>query len=271
MVEELQNSIKQNQDLQNQIINLQEKLSVCYAKENSQQEEITKLRTVIQRLSEDVRKKEALQNQIRRLNNKLQESNDTNTKLKEELVKSNENVKNGKRDYNSLNESVKLREHEVQALKSEITSLNKKIASISKENSDKVANLTESLETLKKDSEQHKTQYSQKLSNANKLVEKYKKIANTAVDKYIESEAIKLGITKEEIKNKLPQSYTFKDIDSICEDLQSYKLSVNNLPFRINENIKAKATESKHESILPARTQLDDEVDNSLLEMAGLK
>jgi myosin heavy subunit len=271
MVEELQSSIKQNQELQNQIINLQEKLSVCYAKENSQQEEITKLRTVIQRLSEDVRKKEALQNQIRRLNDKLQESNDANTKLKEELVKSNENVKNGKRDYNSLNESVKLREHEVQALKSEITSLNKKIASISKENSDKVANLTESLETLKKDSEQHKTQYSQKLSNANKLVEKYKKIANTAVDKYIESEAIKLGITKEEIKNKLPQSYTFKDIDSICEDLQSYKLSVNNLPFRINENIKAKATESKHESILPARTQLDDEVDNSLLEMAGLK
>ena len=270
IVEELQNSTKQIKKLQNRLIELQEKLSVCYAKESSQEEEITKLRTVIQRLSEDVKKKDALQNQIRRLNTKLKESNELNDSLKESLEKSTEQVKSGKRDYLSLNESVKIREREVQALKSEITTLNKKIASTSKASSDEINKLNEDYETLKKDSEQIKTQYYKKLDNANKLVEKYKKIADTAVDKYIESEAIKIGVTKEEVKNKLPQSYTFKDIDSICEDLQSYKLSINKLPFRVDGNIKMKATESKHEPILPANRSVDDDVDNSLLEMAGI-
>ena len=83
-------------------------------------------------------------------------------------------------------------------------------------------------------------------------------------------EAIRIGVTPEEVKNRLPQSYTFKDIDAICEDLQSYKISVNKLPFRMNENIKVKTTESKHEPILPANVVTDDDVDSSLIEMAGL-
>ena len=270
IVEELQNSLKQNQDLQNQIISLQEKLSVSYAEDNKKQEEIVKLRTAIQKLSEDVKKKDALEAQIRKLTEKLQESNSVNTELKQKLDASDKKVVSTKQDYASLTESIKLREHEVTALKSNIVALNKEIASISKEKNDKESELTESIEVLKKDSEQLKSQYSQKLGAANKLVEKYKKIANTAVDKYIESEAVKLGATKEEIKNKLPQSYTFKDIDDICESLQGYKLSINKLPFNVDENIKIKATPSSHEPILPAGSRVDDEVDSSLLEMAGL-
>lgn len=270
IVEELQNSIKQKQDLQAQIISLQEKLSVSYAEENKKQEEIVRLRIAIQKLSEDVKKKEALENQIRKLNDKVKESNLKNQKLQEQLTYYQGQVQKSNKDNISLNESVSLREREVSALKSDITTLNKKIASMSKEKSDEVSKLNESIETLKKDSAQKATQYSQKLDASNKLVEKYKRIANTAVDKYIESEAVKLGVTKEEIKNRLPQSYTFKDIDSICEDLQSYKLSVNRLPFNMNGNIKVKTTESKHEPILPASTVVDDVVDNSLIEMAGL-
>lgn len=270
IVEELQNSVKQTQELQNQIISLQEKLSVSYAEDNKKQEEIAKLRTTIQKLSEDVQKKEALENQVRKLKKELNESSSANVELKKQLDVSDKKVISAKQDYKSLNESIKLREHEVDALKSNIVTLNKEIASISKEKSDKESELTESIEVLKKDSEQLKSQYSQKLGAANKLVEKYKKIANKAVDKYIESEAVKLGVSKEEIKNKLPQSYTFADIDAICESLQGYKLSINKLPFDVNENIKLKATPSSHEPILPASRRQDDEVDNSLLEMAGM-
>lgn len=270
IVEELQNSVKQTQELQNQIISLQEKLSVSYAEDNKKQEEIAKLRTTIQKLSEDVQKKEALENQVRKLKKELNESSSANVELKKQLDVSDKKVISAKQDYKSLNESIKLREHEVDALKSNIVTLNKEIASISKEKSDKESELTESIEVLKKDSEQLKSQYSQKLGAANKLVEKYKKIANKAVDKYIESEAVKLGVSKEEIKNKLPQSYTFADIDAICESLQGYKLSINKLPFDVNENIKLKATPSSHEPILPASHRQDDEVDNSLLEMAGM-
>jgi hypothetical protein len=141
---------------------------------------------------------------------------------------------------------------------------------MSKQNSDKINELTESLETLKKDSQIKADQYTKKLDNANKLVEKYKTIANTAVDKYIESEALKLGIKKEEIKNRLPESYSFKDIDKICEDLRNYRLSIDRLPFNITESVKMKPKQSTHEPILPVNRAVDDEVDSSLMEMAGL-
>ena len=270
MVEELQNSIKQINQFKSDILTLQEKLSVSYAKESSQEEEIVKLRQTIQRLSEDAKKRDALKAQIRRLNEKLSESNTNNLELNRLVESSNQKLSDSKRDYRSLNESIKLREHEVSALKSNITSLNKQIASISKENADKIKDLTESLETLKKDSQIKADQYTKKLDNANKLVEKYKTIANTAVDKYIESEALKLGIKKEEIKNRLPESYSFKDIDKICEDLRNYRLSIDRLPFNVTESVKMKPKQSTHEPILPVNRAVDDEVDNALMEMAGL-
>ena len=270
IVEELQNSTKQVQTLQKKVISLQEKLSVSYAEESKKQEEIVKLRTTIQKLSEDVKKKEALQNQVRKLNDKISEFDKKTQELNKQLEAYEAQYQKGRKDYTVLNESIQIREREIEALKSRITALNKKNAALSKERADKEKELTENLETLKKDSAQKTNQYSQKLDSANKLVEKYKKIANTAVDKYIQSEAIKIGVTPEEVKNRLPQSYTFKDIDAICEDLQSYKISVNKLPFRMNENIKVKTTESKHEPILPANVVTDDDVDSSLIEMAGL-
>lgn len=271
IVEELQNSIKQISTLQSDILVLQEKLSVCYAKESTQEDEIVKLRLNIQKLSEDVKRKEALENQIKKLNEKLEESNSNNLELNRKVEASNQKLADSSRDYRSLTESVRLREHEVSALKSNITSLNKQIASLSKEKSDAVNNLTEQLETLKKDSKIQAEQYTKKLANANKLVEKYRVVANKAIDKYIESEAVKLGIKKEEIKNKLPQTYTFNDIDRICEDLRSYKLSIDRLPFNVTESVKMKPKQSTYEPILPVNRAVDDDVDSALIEMAGLK
>ena len=129
--------------------------------------------------------------------------------------------------------------------------------------------LLEQISTLKKDSALKKTEYSQKLEQSNKLVEKYKKVANKAVEQYIELQADRIGVNAKEIQNKLPESYTFQDIDSICEDLQSYKLTLNKLPFStaksLNENLRMNVTSSKNESILPGETfNADDEIDEML-------
>ena len=129
--------------------------------------------------------------------------------------------------------------------------------------------LLEQISTLKKDLALKKTEYSQKLEQSNKLVEKYKKVANKAVEQYIELQADRIGVNAKEIQNKLPESYTFQDIDSICEDLQSYKLTLNKLPFStaksLNENLRMNVTSSKNESILPGETfNADDEIDEML-------
>ena len=81
-----------------------------------------------------------------------------------------------------------------------------------------------------------------------------------------------LGISSQEIKNKLSESYTFDEIDSICDNLREYKVNISKLPFgsmKLNENIQLKATPSKNESILPADT-FGDEVDDQLRSLAGL-
>ena len=129
--------------------------------------------------------------------------------------------------------------------------------------------LLEQISTLKKDLALKKTEYSQKLEQSNKLVEKYKKVANKALEQYIELQADRIGVNAKEIQNKLPESYTFQDIDSICEDLQSYKLTLNKLPFStaksFNENLRMNVTSSKNESILPGETfNADDEIDEML-------
>ena len=107
-----------------------------------------------------------------------------------------------------------------------------------------------------------------KISQANTLTEKYKSIAKTAVDRYISLQAKRLGVGVEEIRNRLNENYSFNDIDSVCETLQNYKLTVNSLPFNVTSNKPVKMTikESK-ETIVPVNNddnRFDDEIDSTL-------
>jgi hypothetical protein len=91
--------------------------------------------------------------------------------------------------------------------------------------------LKEQFETGQKDLEQLKNQYSKKLEKQNKIIEKYQRVAKNSVKRYIESQAVRLGVKSDEIINRLPKNYSFNDIDMICEDLQEYKFNMSNLPF----------------------------------------
>ena len=166
----------------------------------------------------------------------------------------------------SLKEKVSDKDVEIRKLNESIKQISEAKTSMQNDN----VKLLEQISTLKKDAEMKKTEYSHKLEQANKLVEKYKKVANKAVERYIESQADKIGVSAKEIKNKLPESYTFNDIDSICEDLQSDRLTLSKLPFstsknNLNESIKINVTPSKNESIMPGETfNADDEIDEML-------
>ena len=79
-----------------------------------------------------------------------------------------------------------------------------------------------------------------------------------------------LGVVPQEIKNKLPENYSFEDIDKVCEELSDYKLNLSKLPINLSSNTKIKVKESK-ESIGPMVQNDADELDESLLILAGLK
>ena len=79
-----------------------------------------------------------------------------------------------------------------------------------------------------------------------------------------------LGITPNEIKNRLAESYTVEDIDKVCEDLQAYSLNISKLPIAFTKNVKVKVTEAKNDN-LRINANSDDDIDDSLLGLAKIK
>lgn len=265
-INDLQEALRLNSLLEKRITELQEKLSVSYAKEEKLMEQLSSQAKLKKNLSESKQQVKALSERVNSLTNKVASYKDTiyekDSKIKE-LVEDN---RSNKLNKNSLHKEVEKNEKLIESLKEQVNSLQN-------DKSNKEKELNESISSMQAKYEDSQKVYSQKLSKANKLVEKYKDITNKVIDRYISSQANLLGVSSNEIKNRLPESYTFDDIDSVCESLREYKLNISKLPFRtsnLTENVKIKATASKQESILPAIGSFDDEVDNSLINMAGL-
>ena len=277
VVQSLQEALKKNAELEAKILNLQEKLSVCYAKEDKLQENVDSYKKSITDLSVSLRAKEAISNKVslleKKLNQKEEEIKKSN-QLIEELRKENDKIKlSFKKNSYSLREDLSTKENEVELLNKKVISLNEEIASLQKNASTTVDKLNEEIAELKKDSLITSKSYSNKISKSNELVEKYKKIASNAVDKYIDLQANRLGLTSNEVKNRLPSNYSFNDIDSICESLQDYRVSISKLPFTVdslnesmhNSQIKIEASSNKEP--LLNNYSADDEIDSQLLSM----
>ena len=265
ILSELQEALNSNQKLENKIVALQEKLSACYTRESESEKELQKYRKVISNLTTSASRVKGLEEKVTRLSTQLTNANEKVNVQRTEISQLKEKVS----AYNNTKKSLK---ESIQKNADRLQNLNERYESDINDRDKEIQELTESLSELKKDVALKKSEYSSKLERANKLVEKYKKIANRAVDKYIDSQALKLGISSNEIKNKLPSSYSFSDIDSICENLQEYKLNMSKLPFRkLTENIQnVKITSPKQDPIIPA-SGFEDDIDDGLLTLAGLK
>lgn len=302
LAEELQKQIKAKAELEQTIFKLRENLSVCYTKELKTNEELEKYKNSISKLAEDSKQLKALQAKASLLEEKLQDAQKNELRLKEQLKEFKEkfagdltktsslreNLSNKASEIVKLNESVNNLNVALTESKNQYTETKTKLVESIKQNKQLIAEnaqlketaesekaaLNESIAELKKDMNLQKAENSQKIERSKKLVEKYKKAAAIAVDKYIEKQAIRLGSSVNEIKNRLPESYTFDDIDQICEDVQNYNLTMSKLPIStlskkvVNENLRVKGTSSKNESILPVN-KFDDDVDDDLMYLAG--
>ena len=264
IVEELQKAIKEKEQLENQVINLQEKLSVCYTKETANEEKLEKYKNTISKLSADAKNSIILEKKVESLNNKVSALNcliASKDKLLNKYQVTQSSLTESKK---SLIESASKKTETIKTLTEDLSNLK-----ISFEN-EKVK-LNETIQSLTKDLHLCKSNYSKNLDAANNLVEKYKKIATSAVNKYIQSKAQMVGISIEEIKNRLPESYSFSDIDSICEDLQNYRLTIDKLPFqtlKLNENTKMKINAVKDNQIMQ-HSNFDDEIDEQLSRLSN--
>ena len=232
LVNQLQEALTNSAKLEKDNLSLQEKLSVCNAKEIKLEEELSKYRKATASLSESTKK-------IRSLKEELDSTKD-DLKKKDKLLESKDNaIKSYRTRLSTITESNK------DKLNESVT----KVSDLEKQ----VKELTEQLE-----------EKSKKLDKVTSIAKKYKGALKESNNSYIKAKAEANGLDENEIRSQLRESYTLKDVDSVCEELSEYKRNMSKLPFRIDENVKLNF-KSSGDYIRKSDYVGDDEISKTLL------
>ena len=265
LFEQLKEALKEKDLLQKQVVTLQEKLSVSYTKEIKQEEKITSLGDTVKRLAESVQKSAALSKKLEAVEAQLKEQTDLAQERGAIIESYKTKMVSSSHARKSLKESLSTRDKEVDMLQRRVQELNESLKTTKRDNTQRIRSLEEELSALKMDSKAKGSQYAKKLANSNALVEQYRETASKAVERYIQSKAVNLGIDPNEIKNRLNENYSFDDIDKVCEGLRSYKRNMSKLPFAYSSRSVSKMTINEDTSSSKF-TNPDDVVDNNLLD-----
>lgn len=230
LMKELQDALSKNGELEKDNLSLQEKLSVCNAKEIKLNEELSKYKKVSSSLSDTAKKVKSLEEEVENLNSQLD--------YKDKLIESKNDrlsklITFKKENISKLNES----DSKISDLESRVKSLSESVSNSNK-----------------------------KLADATALVKKYQRALKESRDRYIDAKALACGLSADSVRAQLKESYNYKDIDSVCDKLVEQKVNMSKLPFRLNEGAQLKAKSSQNEYIRGNRMP-DDDVSDYLLSM----
>ena len=282
LVAELQEALLRNADLEKLVKNLRERLSVCYAKENRYEGQLNTYKSSIKSLQENSKKATSLEGRLTSLKEELENSKSEIKEKDKKIAELNSLISESK---TTLTEQVSQHKEKQAAAKEIVEELTKKVQSLQEELEKVKASKTASVKVLKetyskretelndkvsglqKDSSQKLKQLQEKLERANEISTKYQNIAKKAVNRYIDEKTNALGISADDVRNRLGKSYSFKDIDRICESLSANKLAINKLPFKVSQVSEVTMTESVKPSINPLISNDEDIIDDQL---AGL-
>ena len=262
LIESLQKTLKENLDLKKQLSALQEKLAVSDTKVNELNEELINYKDVAIKLSDKAKLNSKLQKQIDSLQESLN-SKDTLVESKEAEIKKQAELITALQDKSAKNkktltESISKSNDEIKMLKEHISTFKNKVDSLNEKLEDSYSQL---------DSKQNL--FNKELGKYKRLAEYYKKQSIQVMNDYINSKAVMLGITSNEIKNRLDESYTTEDVDRVCESIQNISMNLNKLPFGISKNARVRIKEKLDTNLLD--TDDSNIVDDDLLSLANLK
>ena len=249
LIEQLQNLLKENNQLKEELKTIQSEKAVRNTEVSKLNEQLTNYKAIAASAG-----KKALS---------LRSLETTNSDLTKENASLKESLEKNKTDTFTFVEKI-----------TTLTESLKDVEAKAKASDEEKGKLKDELETYKKSTTSKLTEANARIVKAKKLIEKYKGFAHDAADRYIERRALGLGISKNEIINRLSESYTLDDVDRVCEDLQAYSLNVSTLPFALQKTSKARAQIRESTSKDPLRNvdkNYDDEVDDFLLDLAGIK
>ena len=260
LIRGLQEALKEKAELETTVRSLQERLAVSDAKARKLEDENGKCKSTIVRLTNLVRESKERAQKVEKLEEQL-ESKNKGIALLDRVVNESKTKMQGEND--SLRESLN-------RAKADVASLRRELKEARESSESEISALRESLETQKGKSSKEIVELKTRLQKSSKLAEGYKRLANDTVDRYISSKAVMLGVSPNEIKNKLNESYTIDDVDEICEGLRTYSLNLSKLPFKVGKNASISIKESKTPERKANPNLYDDDIDESSMRIAGL-
>lgn len=242
LVAEFQESLLKIKKLEEDNLSLKEQLSVGNAKEIKLSEELAKYRGAITGLSDTVKNLKPLKEEV--------------IKLKESLDSKDKIISANTSRINSLVETRKKNQAELDSIKELNENMEKDKASLNEE----LEKYTKELDTVSK-----------QLDSTKELVEKYRRSYKSLKENYLEVKAESFGLKKEDVLKRLDESYKVRDINRVCEELSQYKTNMRKLPFRITEDTKVSVKPSNNEYIKRGVDFGDDLITDSLLQLANIK
>lgn len=245
LVQDLKESIKSKVLLESKVQKLQEQLAVSDTKATQLEDELAHYKEATIRLSKLVNENKNLNKTKEQLEETIKQQ-EKQIKLQSNQIKNLvESAKKKETREQSLNETLSNKDNRIVKLREQLEESKKSFEESKVAFNTKLNELNDKNEGLQIEIKSLKEDYSKKITKATKVVEKYKGYVTTTVEKYINSKAVMLGVTPNEIKNRLNESYTLDDIDKVCEELQGYNLRVSRLPFNIEKGTQISVRESK--------------------------
>ena len=228
---ELQEALLKIKELEKDNLLLQEKLSVSNAKEVQIGEEIIKYKNAMISLSESAKRANDLNDKVEQLTESLNK--------KDKLLVSNRS---------KLDEMLEIR---AQA-NIKLEEANSRIISLE----DELASLNEKLENVNKN-----------LNSYKETTTRLSKALKESKDLYLQTKAESYGLTVEDVKSKLTESYSIKDVNSVCEQLSDQARNLRALPFSYNGKVTITEAKTSGDYIANDLVNTDDEISDTLLNL----
>lgn len=246
VIESLKEMVRQKEAMETELSNLRKAKSVGDAKEQELQEKLARYGTALKKARAEAAQVPELLSKVSELSEHLTHANRNIEKLTEQV---NDNAR-------QLKESVDAKEAKVTSLTEQVTTL------------------TKHSKTLEAKLEGQTKLYTEKLEERTKLAKSYKARFIETLNRYVESKASMLGVQPSEITSHLNENYTLADVDAVCDQILESTVGFSRLPFGGRTKTSARISESVSKSAI-ANTRIDPdagyEIDDSLLELAGLK
>lgn len=237
LLEQLRSTLRENKSLKEELRRTQAEKAEGNTRAEKLTEELSKFKSIAARAGQKAIKEQKTSKRLEELEEKLKNAGDRISELEDCLRETEDNAE---RTQNSCSEALCERDE-----------------------------LREKLKTA----EHHSELLESKLSNVQRRASQYRDLAHSVAERYIDSKALSLGVSSNEIKNRLNENYTLDDVDTICEELQDYSVNISKLPFKVDKpgSMRARLREDRSKDPLKdLNSEYDDTVDDYLLDLAGL-